>query len=261
MNALRWKINKNFRTSLTLIAVILAVISGCKSDSPTDPGGENPVSGNATILTSLTATPNTIGVGGSARIAAIVVDENATPLAGKIVSFSTNGGEITPYDTTNAIGVAEAIYRGPSEVGVFRVYARLGEQVDSISVTIDSQIMQNLQVIPENGRILANGFSTDLLTISVWDTDQNPIANARVALQSNAGSLPPLSRRMVQERRSQPCAHKRRKQILPQRYVPPLAKSKLYLWLFFPASLFLSKPIRPPSLLTVEIQLHRCGRF
>ncbi|MCA9730959.1 Ig-like domain-containing protein [candidate division KSB1 bacterium] len=192
MNALRWKINKNFRTSLTLIAVILAVISGCKSDSPTDPGGENPVSGNATILTSLTATPNTIGVGGSARIAAIVVDENATPLAGKIVSFSTNGGEITPYDTTNAIGVAEAIYRGPSEVGVFRVYARLGEQVDSISVTIDSQIMQNLQVIPENGRILANGFSTDLLTISVWDTDQNPIANARVALQSNAGSLPPF---------------------------------------------------------------------
>ena len=175
-----------------LFLCLFSYVVGCKSDNPTQPSSNTGGNGQATILTSLSATPESIGIGGSARIAAIVVDENATPQSGRVVTFSTNGGTISPFDTTNAIGVAEAIYRGPSETGIFRIYARLGEQVDSISITIDNQITQNLQITPETGRILANGFSTDLLKVSVWDTEQKPIANARVALETDAGSVAPF---------------------------------------------------------------------
>ncbi|KAA3618074.1 MAG: hypothetical protein DWQ05_08505 [Calditrichaeota bacterium] len=192
MNTLLIKNKWLYRSGTLLLFCIFSYILSCKSDNATDPQPDTPDPGTATILTSLTATPNSIGIGGSARIAAIVVDENATPLAGRVVSFSSNGGTITPFDTTNIIGVAEAIFRAPSATGIFRVYAQLGEQTDSISVTIDNQITQNLQVIPEDDYILANGFSTTMLAISVWDTDQQPIANTRVTLETNAGSISPF---------------------------------------------------------------------
>ena len=180
--------NKIYRIFLFASMLILAALIGCKDDSPTQPDTGN-TTGQAVLLTSLTATPSTIGIGGSSRIAALVIDENAAPLAGRVVSFRANDGVITPFDTTNAAGVAEAIFRGPSTLGVTRVYAEIGDQIDSIAVTTDDAVSQNLLVVPEVGTIYANGFSTDILTIAVWDNEQQPVEGVRVALETSAGSM------------------------------------------------------------------------
>ncbi|MDQ7064940.1 MAG: Ig-like domain-containing protein [candidate division KSB1 bacterium] len=175
-----------FIPGLTLAALLFYQ---CNTQTPADT--DSGATASATLLSSLTATPKTIGLGGSARIMAVVVDENASPVSGKVVLFSASRGTITPADTTDGSGIAEAIYLGPQIPGPVTITARLGSQIDSTTVTIDTQISQNLQILPEQKSILANGFSTVKLLIQAWDTNQQPVPNARIDLTSSAGAITP----------------------------------------------------------------------
>lgn len=174
-----------------LFAAILALffILSCNSEPPTTPEQEeNP---KATILSRLTASPKRIGLGGSSRISAIVIDEYANPLPGRLVTFSTSVGSITPSDTTNASGIAEAIYIAPQIAGTAVIYANLAGQIDSIAIAIDGQITQNLQLLPDTTSLLANGFSRTKIHVRAWNADQQPIVGLQVNLGTTSGMLTP----------------------------------------------------------------------
>ncbi|RMD93960.1 MAG: hypothetical protein D6814_15015, partial [Calditrichaeota bacterium] len=75
--------------------------------------------------------------------------------------------------------------------GSIKIYARLGQQMDSTAITIDAQVSQNLQVIPEEKSILANGFSSTKVMIQAWDTEQQPVSGAQIELSTSAGVIIP----------------------------------------------------------------------
>ena len=164
----------------------------CNTETPTEaettPGNGT---GGTALLSSLTASPPKIGPGGAARILAVVIDDQANPLSGKVVVFRATAGSITPSDTTDASGLAEAIFRAPQSPGPVRIYARLGQQTDSLTLTIVTQISENLQVLPEQKSILANGFSETKLLIQAWDSNQTPVSSATIKLTTTAGDITP----------------------------------------------------------------------
>ncbi len=181
------KISGRYPVPVLLFSLVFTLYFACRAKTPAEPASNN---NPLTILTSVTASPARIGIGGSTRIVAIVVDENAEPVSGRVVSFSADAGTITPVDTTNRLGVAEAIYSAPPTYGDIIIRARLADQLDSTKVTIDAQVSQNLRLTARDKSLLANGFSSTTLQLEARDANQKPIAGAKVSLTTSAGQLP-----------------------------------------------------------------------
>ncbi|MFQ5629580.1 MAG: Ig-like domain-containing protein [bacterium] len=167
---------------------VLWYFTACETETPSEP--ENNSISSATMLAQLTSSHDRIGPGGSARISAVVIDENANPLPGKLVTFSVGAGTITPFDTTSRFGVAEAIFIAPQAVGPVKIDANLGGQNDSLMITVDGQISQNLHLSADITNALANGFHKIKLRITLSNAEQAPRANTIVNLSATAGSLP-----------------------------------------------------------------------
>ncbi len=178
-----------FSLPALVFGLIFSLYFACRAKTPGEPSTND---APLTILTSVTASPAKIGIGGSTRVIAIVVDENAEPVSGRVVAFSADAGTITPADTTNSLGVAEAIYTAPPTYGTITIRARLAEQTDSTTVTIDAQVSQNLRITAREKRLYANGFSSTLLQIEARDANQNPVPGKKITLSTSVGQLPPF---------------------------------------------------------------------
>jgi len=159
----------------------------CGRRTPTGPGSEAEV----VVVADLSASPNVLGLGGStATVRAVLVNQNNSPVAGKVVLFSADLGRITPSDTTDPAGVATAIFTSDNRAGRATLTARYGSSsVKTTTVIIDSAVTRSLMIFAEPGEILANGIAKSTLTARVLDAAGKPAKGERVSFETTAGTL------------------------------------------------------------------------
>jgi len=131
--------------------------------------------------------------GETSNIKAILYDDNHNPVAGKAVAFSASQGLINPLDTTDANGVATAVYQGMAQDGdavITAAYA-VGDSVRKASATVTSAGLQ-FEVKPARLEALLN--DSVPVSIRVRDAAGQPLpgvlVNLKGALQSSLRTNP-----------------------------------------------------------------------
>lgn len=143
------------------------------------------ISGNMRIY----ATPQTLKAGNKARatITVQVFDENHNPLRRRLVRFATSLGTITANDTTDAEGMATAIYTGLPRNAEARILAS-ADVGDSVAVVGTSVQLQGItvQVKPLSLDTLIDQAVPVIITVR--DGDGEPVAAAAVKLKGAAAT-------------------------------------------------------------------------
>src|SRR5438445_1336569 len=138
------------KVTFALLALLLLIITGCKSESPTAPppvgpggtpgGGVTPPTNPTIVLTASNTNPL---VNSNVIISAKVTDNNQNVPNGTAVQFTTNLGTFTDSGTNNVIkitsgGTATATLTSAG-VGTATVIAAVGNVTKSIDVTFSIQ--------------------------------------------------------------------------------------------------------------------------
>jgi adhesin/invasin len=129
------------------------------------------------------ATPHTLNAGnkGKATVTVEIFDDNGNPQRGKVVRFQASQGSVTASDTTDADGVATAIFSSTPRNGEAHVYA--GASVsDSITVVRTSILLSGLtvEIVPLSPDTSVG--ATVPVDVTVTDGDGEPVASAPVKL-------------------------------------------------------------------------------
>ena len=103
------------------------------------------VAGVADTVT-VAATPSSIGIGSTARIAATVLDATGKPIAdGTVVTFATSTGLFTTLSTTGTVSTTANTVAGVAQVdalslaaGTGQIFAVVGGKTGSVNVTVGS---------------------------------------------------------------------------------------------------------------------------
>ncbi|MBN2208942.1 MAG: Ig-like domain-containing protein [Candidatus Coatesbacteria bacterium] len=78
-------------------------------------------------------------------ITATVVGEYGAPLSGVTVYFSVQGGQKSAFDsatgTTNALGVAQTVFRPHGDVGLLKVCGQAGTKTDCVEIKSDKLVV------------------------------------------------------------------------------------------------------------------------
>lgn len=120
--------------------------------------------------------------GETASIKAILYDDNHNPVAGKRVAFSTTHGLITPFDTTDAGGVATAEFQGLAQNAdalITASYAQ-GDTVRRATATITLAGLQ-IEVKPAAGEALLK--DTVPVSIRVRDAMGRALPDVQVTIK------------------------------------------------------------------------------
>ncbi len=158
---------------VVLAAFGVVVLSGCESSNSSDGGG-------ATLeISAVTANPSSISLSQQCVIEATVSDNDGSPIANRIVTFSvsTSYGTVTPQiDTTDAEGLAATVF-SPTQSGSAVVTARISDEIyRSVTVEIEGDDSPQfgtgqLEVSISPELILASSDSTAEVTVTVTDAD------------------------------------------------------------------------------------------
>ncbi len=167
--------------SLILLASLsLLAMTTCGKDSPTKPSPTQPpppppVQPVPTRITITPATATLTAVGQTRKLTASVLDQNAQPIAGANVSWSSSS---TAVATVTSQGLVTAVMNG-----VARITARAG----NVSTSIDVRVMQtavSIVIEPEEATLMALG-ETVQLTAAVLDQNGQPVDGAAASWSSS----------------------------------------------------------------------------
>lgn len=131
--------------------------------------------------------------GEKAKVRAVLFDDNHNPVPGKLVIFSSSQGLITPSDTTDATGAAEAEFSGFAENSDALITAtyKQGDSTRTATTTITLAGVQ-IEVKPAREEVLTS--DTVPVTILVRDGQGRAMPDVRVtlkgALQSSVRTSP-----------------------------------------------------------------------
>ena len=164
---------------VVLIGIAL-VLSGCSSKNKVD---TTPTS--ATI--NVTASPSSLNTGGTAVVEATVLN-GATPMADQVITFQaspSSAGYFTPaVDTTDGTGAAATIYTatvsGPVTVTASVSGSSLADNVALSVSTSSGSGSGNVSVAVTPSLLLANGFDTASVTVTVRDALGQPAPDSTV---------------------------------------------------------------------------------
>ncbi|GEM_PF-1206347 len=143
------------------------------------------VAGNLRIF----ASPHTLKAGnkGKSTLTVQVIDASHNPLRGKVVQFAATVGTITAKDTSDADGVATAVYTGVPRNGDVRILAtaQIGDTLSTVgtSVQLEGVTAVITPLSPDTGI----GESVPV-TITMLDGEGEPIASAPLKLQGTAAT-------------------------------------------------------------------------
>lgn len=180
----------NLRKTTAVLTVLL--IAGCGGDDNGFTGGEggDPATGvtvSATSLTLLASSPQ-LGSSGStsAVISAIIKDQRNNLLADVPVSFAASSGElaVTPNAVTDASGRVEVALTpgGDYTNRAITVTASAGSLNDSVTIAVTGT---SLSIAGEASATLGDPVT---LTITLRDSDNNPIPGRTVEVSSSRGN-------------------------------------------------------------------------
>jgi adhesin/invasin len=112
------------------------------------------------------------------EITATVVDENNNPVRGVVVQFSASAGTIQATATTDAAGVARAIYVAPpAPTGQVTINAQAGAASGSITLDILPGPPAQVTVTATPAMVPADGRSQISVVARVRDANGNPVAD------------------------------------------------------------------------------------
>ncbi|MEJ7613082.1 MAG: Ig-like domain-containing protein, partial [Candidatus Fervidibacter sacchari] len=112
------------------------------------------------------------------EITATVVDENNNPVRGVVVQFSASAGTIQATATTDAAGVARAIYVAPpAPTGQVTINAQAGAASGSITLDILPGPPAQVTVTATPVMVPADGRSQISVVARVRDANGNPVAD------------------------------------------------------------------------------------
>lgn len=144
---------------LALICCALAPFAACSGEGG---GGGGPTTPDTRSL-SLSAAPSSIGVGEEALLTAVARNASGGALAGAVVSFSTQLGQLdAPARTTDAQGRALARLRGAGQTGTASVTARIEGTSVSATVTVRIGIGARVTLVASPASIPVNGGAAQL---------------------------------------------------------------------------------------------------
>src|SRR5688572_9577847 len=138
-----------------ILALICCSLTACSGEG--GGGGGGPTAPDTRSLT-LSAAPASIGVGEEALLTAVARNASGSPLAGAIVSFSTQLGQLdAPSRTPDAQGRAFARLRGAGQTGTASVTARIDGTSISATVTVRIRIDARVTLVAIPNSIPVNG--------------------------------------------------------------------------------------------------------
>ena len=120
--------------------------------------------------------------GETSKVRAILYDDSHNPVPGKRVAFSASHGIITPDDTTDANGEAQAVFQGLAQnaEAVITASYRQGDSTRRASATITLAGIR-IEVKPARGEAVLN--DTVPVSIRVRDAQDRPLSDVKVALK------------------------------------------------------------------------------
>ncbi|MDB5103258.1 MAG: putative invasin [Fibrobacteres bacterium] len=161
---------------------IAATALGATSDVTVGFWATPPDSRSRTLL--IFAEPSRLAAanGETSKIKAILYDDNHNPIAGKRVAFSTTHGLITPSDTTDANGVAEATFQGTAQNADALVTAsyQQGDSTRRASATVTQAGLQ-IEVKPAAGEAVLK--DTVPVSIRVRDAKGRALPDVEVTIK------------------------------------------------------------------------------
>lgn len=155
------------------------------------------ITASATSALSLTASPNSVFVGGTSTITAHVVDGSGNPVANNtVVSFTfpvpsdALKASLTSNSALTANGNATVTLTAISNVNTtVQVTATSGAKTSTITITITGGLAGgSITVAASPTSIVANGVSTSALTATLLDVSNNPVVGATVTFTQSGGA-------------------------------------------------------------------------
>ncbi|MEM3723663.1 MAG: right-handed parallel beta-helix repeat-containing protein [Candidatus Hadarchaeales archaeon] len=152
---------------------------------------------------SLSITPSSFTIRSDENkiLTATLLSERGAPMAGKIISWSTTAGSITPASTTDNLGRATATFKAPSVTALTTVTitALFGgdasfaaSQAGSIATVKPPPAKAVLSLRPENLRITAGSVVEVVASIST--EDGTPLSSKMIGWSTTAGRIEARSR-------------------------------------------------------------------
>lgn len=172
-------------------ALILAlfVFQGCETTKQPSTTSTGTVIPSEVNLSSPTANPAAFEEGATSIIEVTVTDENGDPIEGIEIAFGvtpvTGGSFNPPSQTTNALGIAAAIFT-PAESGSMQVYGAYGTISSAYANLIvaagtgTETTTGNLTMSMSPSLLTADGSSTATLVIQVTDAAANAAPDSTV---------------------------------------------------------------------------------
>jgi adhesin/invasin len=138
------------------------------------------------VITWVSANPASVPPGEDLDLQVAVTDRDHFAVEGVTVTFETDfGGLSSATATTDEEGLAGVVYLAPAATGMASVTA-VAEGASSTICSI--QVGQGaLTVTPAS--ILADGFATAAVEVTVTDGDGDPVAGAQVTFSTDLGSI------------------------------------------------------------------------
>lgn len=176
---------------LLLSGVLLAEVLGlttCSSDFSSNPKRKTSEKEVVVIAELRASASETVINGEAVRIWARLADALNQPVAGRVVQFATDLGSITPADTTDSDGIAEATFLPGSKPGTATITASYGSKYSrTVTVRVDSIMTQNLLLEIRRTSILGDGIDSAVVRVFLRNSDGSGIGGVAVRFESDAG--------------------------------------------------------------------------
>jgi adhesin/invasin len=137
------------------------------------------------VMQYLEVSPQRVEPGGQADVETRVVDLDGVPVEALRITFEADYGAITAADVTGADGIARAVYSAPYGRGHVNIMAK------GTGIVPKSTFLQvgEGQLSPNPQSILADAISTSLVTLTLVDSNGDPIAGASVNFTTTVGGI------------------------------------------------------------------------
>jgi adhesin/invasin len=171
-----------------LAAGALVVAGACSdSNSNTTP----PVAMSITATSATNAQTGVVGTALAQPVGVLVEDQSGSPMANATVTWTvvSSGGTVaSPTSTTDASGLATAIWTLGSTVGVDSLTASIGTGASAtLTATATAGAASAMRITSGATQSVAAGSVTAPLVVQVIDQFANPIANATVSWTVSGG--------------------------------------------------------------------------
>jgi len=183
---------RSYRFWLIAASVLFWMVGhiACSNDFSTQPD-KTARNGQLIILADLqTSAAQTTTGGAPVQVWAKLADQDNHSIAGKVVRFTATLGTITAADTTDADGIARAVFVPGNKAGTAVITAQyLDYSSKTVKVSVDSVLSQSLILVVNRQSLLANALDTVHVRAVIRNSDGTPGRNILVSFSASVGKL------------------------------------------------------------------------